>query len=147
MVIFQIFFKLRNKIKAERLAVISEPCKGIKQSRMWRICRQSFTVKTHIKYAIRAKLGPCATGQAELCALADTLSCPVSKSLLSLGLIVSVHSRQGSQASVCSAAFTAMSLTRGENVVVSLWLSHVFFLFFFSFWYFFFIMFWFELIA
>lgn len=70
---------------------------------------QSVVAQEHIIYAIRAKLCSCATGQVERCALADTLSCSVSGSPLSLGLIVSVHLRRGCHASVCSAAPTAMS--------------------------------------
>lgn len=72
-------------------------------------CRQSVAAEEHIIYAIRAKLCSCATGQVERCALADTLSCSVSGSPLSLGLIVSVHLRRGCHASVCSAAHTTMS--------------------------------------
>ena len=58
---------------------------------------------------IRAKLCSCSTGQVEEFALANTLSCSVSRSPLSLGLIVSVHLRRGCHASVCSAAPTTMS--------------------------------------
>ena len=64
-------------------------------------CRQS---EEHIIHAIRAKLCSRATGQVERCALANTLSCSVSGSPLSLGLIVSVHLRRGCHAGVCSAA-------------------------------------------
>ena len=49
---------------------------------LWK-CRECVTVVTaeaYIIYAIRAKLGSCATGQVEQCALADILSCSVSKS-------------------------------------------------------------------
>ena len=70
---------------------------------------QSVVAGEHIIYAIRAKLCSCATGQVERCALADTLSCSVSGSPLSLGLIVSVHLRRGCHASVCSAAPTTIS--------------------------------------
>lgn len=69
----------------------------------------SAAAEEHIIYVIRPKLCSCATGQVEQCALADTLSCSVSGSPLSLGLIVSVHLRQGCHASVCSAAPTSMS--------------------------------------
>lgn len=72
-------------------------------------CRQSVAAEEHIIHAIRAKLCSCATGQVERCALANTLSCSVSGSPLSLGLIVSVHLRRGCHASVCSAAPTTMS--------------------------------------
>lgn len=72
-------------------------------------CRKSVAAGEHIIYAIRPKLCSCATGQVERCALADTLSCSVSGSPLSLGLIVSVHLRRGCHASVCSAAPTTMS--------------------------------------
>lgn len=75
-------------------------------------CRQSVVAGEHIIYAIRAKLSTCATGQVECCALADTLSCSVSGSPLSPGLIVSVHLRRGCHASVCSAAPITMSKWR-----------------------------------
>lgn len=57
--------------------------------------RQSVAAEEHIIYAIRAKLCSCATGQVEWCALANTLSCYVSSSPLSQGLILSVHLRRG----------------------------------------------------